>query len=364
MPDSRELKFRKLATDLRTAIRSGVWAGGAKLPTEQELARAHRVSLTTVRRAVDELVAEGLVIRRQGAGTFAVPRTMTVHGGAAMIGVVVPDTALYYPKVLEGVEEVLTAAGARLLLACSRYRPEEEAAALRRMLDSGVDGLLVVPTLLGSADPAALVRRLAALPVPTVLIERGLDDGDDPSEHVRTDHVAGAFAAVRHLASLGHTRLALLSRSGNPTSAPVRRGFAAAVADLRLRAAEPFSVPYDEWNPGVADTQVRRVMAEGATAVVCFGDREAIMVVSAARRAGLAVPGDLAVVSYDDEIAELAEVPLTAVSPPKRHLGRQAAELLLRRLGEPDLPRHQIRLRPGVVVRRSCGAYPRETTDD
>jgi len=57
-----------------------------------------------------------------------------------------------------------------------------------------------------------------------------------------------------------------------------------------------------------------------------------------------------------DDIADLADVPLTAVSPPKYHLGRLAAELLLRRLAEPDLPRHQVRLRPSIVVRDSCGA--------
>lgn len=364
MPDSRELKFRRLATQLRAEIRSGVWASGAKLPTEQELSHTREVSLTTVRRAVDELVEEGLVIRRQGAGTFVAEHTPAVRGGAALVGVVVPDTTLYYPKVLEGIEEALAAAGARLMLACSHYQPAEEEAALKRMLDSGVDGLLVVPTLIGRVDPAAVVDRLTGLPVPVVLIERGLDGADDPSEHVRTDHEAGGYAAVRHLAALGHTRLALLTRSGNPTSAPVGQGFAAAVTDLGLRAAEPFSAPQREWNPRVADEQVRRVIAGGSTAVVCFGDREATLMVSAARRAGLAVPGDLAIVAYDDEIADLAEVPLTAVSPPKRHLGRHAAELLLRRLREPDLPMHRVRLRPGIVVRRSCGASSEEMTSD
>src|SRR5699024_662493 len=58
---------------------------------------------------------------------------------------------------------------------------------------------------------------------------------------------------------------------------------------------------------------------------------------------GLSIPGDLAMVSYDDEGAEFAEIPLTAVSPPKRRLGRLAAEILLHRLKPGGLkPRHQI----------------------
>lgn len=357
----KELKFRRMAGQLRTQIRSGVWAAGAKLPTEQELARIHNVSLTTVRRALEDLAEEGLVVRRQGAGTFVAGQQTAVRGDGAVVGVIVPDTTLYYPQVLKGIEETLAAAGARLMLACAHYNPAEEEAALQRMLGSGVQGLLVVPTLVGSPDPAAVVRDLAALPVPAVLIERGLDGHDDQADHVRTDHRAGGYSAVRHLAALGHTRLALLTRSENPTCGPVVRGFDAAVADLGLSAVTPFSAPKRAWNPQVAEENVRRIADEGATAAVCFGDKEAAFVVSAARRRGLAVPDDLALVAYDDEIADMAEIPLTAVSPPKRTLGRRAAELVLQRMREPDLPVHQIRLRPRVVVRASCGAARRET---
>ncbi|MEU4828421.1 substrate-binding domain-containing protein [Actinomadura sp. NPDC023710] len=357
----RELKFRKMAGQLRAQIRSGAWVAGAKLPTEQELARLHGVSLTTVRRAMEDLAEEGLVVRRQGAGTFVAGQRPAVHGEGSVVGVIVPDTTLYYPKVLKGIEETLASAGARLMLACAHYNPAEEEAALQRMLGSGVHGLLVVPTLIGSPDPAAVVRHLAGLPVPTVLIERGLDGHDDHADHVRTDHRAGGYSAVRHLAALGHTRLALLTRSENPTCEPVSRGFQAAVSDLDLTVVPPFSAPMRAWSPQVAEDNVRRIAGEGATAAVCFGDKEAAFVVSAARRLGLAVPGDLAIVAYDDEIAEMAEIPLTAVSPPKRTLGRRAAELVLQRMREPDLPVHQIRLRPEIVVRRSCGAAQRET---
>ncbi len=95
----------------------------------------------------------------------------------------------------------------------------------------------------------------------------------------------------------------------------------------------------------------------GATAAVCFGDRQAALLASAARRAGLSVPEDLALVRYDDEIAELADIPVTAVAPPKHQLGRTAAQTLLRRLDDPTRPRRRILLRPGITVRQSCGAH-------
>jgi DNA-binding LacI/PurR family transcriptional regulator len=72
------------------------------------------------------------------------------------------------------------------------------------------------------------------------------------------------------------------------------------------------------------------------------------------------VPDDLALVTYDDEVAALAETPLTAVAPPKREVGRGAAELLVERLGMAgDEPRRHVELLPRLRVRASCGAAPR-----
>lgn len=71
----RGMKFRTLASELREQIAAGLWVVGGRLPTEQELARSYRVGINTVRRAVNLLIEEDLVQRRQGSGTFvlAVP---------------------------------------------------------------------------------------------------------------------------------------------------------------------------------------------------------------------------------------------------------------------------------------------------
>src|SRR3954447_16345448 len=104
-PDGRRhrpLKFQALADELRRGILAGTWPLGSRLPTEEQLAGRTGVSLTTVRRALDELVAAGLVNRRQGAGSFVIassepgPRDRRV-------GVLIPDTHFYYPQALRGI---------------------------------------------------------------------------------------------------------------------------------------------------------------------------------------------------------------------------------------------------------------------
>src|SRR5690554_5830605 len=70
----RPSAYRTISNQLRSAVASGLYADGVQLPTEAELAEQHRVSRQTVRRAMQELVSEGVVYRVAGRGTFATPR--------------------------------------------------------------------------------------------------------------------------------------------------------------------------------------------------------------------------------------------------------------------------------------------------
>ncbi|WP_159620372.1 substrate-binding domain-containing protein [Ruania rhizosphaerae] len=355
---ARPLKFQEIADNLRRAILAGTWAVGQRLPTEQQLVHSSGYSLNTVRRALDLLVEEGLAERRQGAGTFVLPRS-SPRTARQTVGVLLPDTSLYYPRVLHGIESTLSAQRASLQLSSYGYDPGKEDACIEHLLSAGADGLLLVPTLAGIDDPQARVEELLRLPVPVVLVERHLAELGvaDRSEHVCSDHAAGAYDALAHLHGLGHTRIALLLRGRSPTGVGVAAGYQRAVTDLDLAGELVLRAEVAQWEAGHAETAIEHIRSWGATAALVFGDREAMFVLRAARRHGLRVPEDLALVSYDDELADVADVPLTAVSPPKHRIGRMAAELLLQRLREgAECPQHQIRIRPRLVVRESCGA--------
>lgn len=355
---SKDLKFQALADELRRGILAGSWAVGTKLPTEQQLADDTGLSLTTVRRAFDELVRQDLVFRRQGAGSFVAERQQERQRARSTVGVLLPDTQLYYPRVLQGIEATLSAAGVSLQLATYSYDPERENTGIDFLIGAGVDGLILVPTLTGIADPQGRVTELMNLDVPVVLLERSLTDlgPGDRTEHVCSDHQGGAYDGVGHLRKLGHQRIGLLTRSNNPTEPAVVAGYRRAAEDMAFEPAV-LSASKEEWESGAAEQLLKQLQDTGVTAALVFGDREATLLEGAARRAGIRIPQDLALVSYDDELADLAEVPLTAVSPAKHRIGKQAAEILLRRLTEGDAcPLHQVRLRPRIVIRDSCGA--------
>ena len=355
---SRELKFQALADELRRGILAGTWAAGAKLPTEAQLAAETGLSLTTVRRAFDELVQAEVVVRRQGSGSFVSERPPVKRRTRLRVGVLLPDTQLYYPRVLQGIEETLSAQDVSLQLATYNYAPEREDPSIDFLIDSGVDGLILVPTLSGIENPQQRVRELAALDLPVVLLERSLMDlgPGDRTEHVCSDHQGGAYDAVQHLIGLGHRRVGLLTRSQTPTEPAIVAGYERSAKDFGFIPVV-YPVSRQDWEAGAAEELLAELRAAKITAALVFGDREATLLEAAARRAGVAIPEDLALVSYDDELADLAEVPLTAVAPAKHRIGRMAAEILLRRLSEgDDCPIHQVRLRPRLVIRESCGA--------
>ncbi|MET7542503.1 substrate-binding domain-containing protein [Streptomyces sp. NPDC005507] len=358
---SRELKFRRLAGELRRSINDGTWPPGSKMPTEAAMAAEMGLSTTTVRRAYEELTGQGLVVRRQGSGTFVTDRVVLRGSRQWVVGVLVPDTALYYPRVLQGMEQVLSEAQARLVLACSHYDPQAEDTAIEQLIEAGVHGLLLVPSLHDVNDPRARALQLQSLPVPVVLVERRLASAGaaDFTEHVCTDHEGGAWDAVRHLHGLGHRRIGLGLRTDGPTAAPIASGYERALADFGLPTVARQEDVMDAWDADRADAAVAAFVEDGVTAVLCFGDREAALLLVAARRAGRRVPEDLSVIAYDNEFADVAEVPMTAVSPPKYRLGQMAGQSLLQRMERGDsLPVHQLHLRPRLIVRRSTTRAP------
>ncbi|GAA4848759.1 substrate-binding domain-containing protein [Luteimicrobium xylanilyticum] len=361
--ERRELKYRRLVGEMRRRILDTTWPPGARLPTLREIAAESGCSLTTVRHAFDELEEAGLIVRRQGSGTY-VDEAPDRQLGRTVVGVLVPDTAAYFPPILQGIEEVLAENGARLVYASSQYDPAVEKEALAGLLAAGIDGLLYTPLIEPSdGDVAKHLARVAEIPVPVVLVERRLSGAGpaDDTYHVCTDHEGGAYDAVRHLYAAGHRRIALaVRRSLGPAAAPIEVGFGRAVSDLHVTGMVD-GAPREAWTPERADLAVQRIVREGCTGVLCFGDREAILLIAAARRAGLRIPEDLAVVSYDNEYADVAEIPLTAVSPRKYQLGRMSAEMLLQRLRSDDVDGpQQVRLRPTLVVRRSSTPAHRE----
>ncbi|MGW1867346.1 substrate-binding domain-containing protein [Streptomyces mauvecolor] len=325
-----------------------------------DFAEELKVSAVTVRRDVEALAERGLVARVHGGALL--PETAPASssspsappGPGLVFGLVVPAADYYYPEVIKGAREAAAARGIRLVLGISQYRPDEERAQVRQLIGHGIDGLLIAP-----CGPAGDQDWLSALGVPFALVERRSGDDAPGAERVVTDHAYGARLAVRHLARSGRERIGLLLRADSPHSALVEEGYEAGLASQGLPAPDAlrFTITAPETDPVRRDTQLDDfVAAVGAgllDAVLVHNDHDAIVLLPRLRARGLSVPGDLAIVAYDDEVAALADIPLTAVAPPKRAVGVAAVDLLALRVGDPARARHHVSILPDLKIRAS-----------
>jgi DNA-binding LacI/PurR family transcriptional regulator len=327
------------------------------------IARAMGVTPVTARRDVSDLAAEGLVERVHGGVRLIDVGSADSSGreAAPAIGMVVPSLDYYWPEVIRGAQDSAHKWGARLVLRGASYQVDDMRRQVEWMMGSGaVDALLAAPPTAG-AGAEELIAWLTTLPVPLVLVERSAVFGPyrQDVESARTDHVAGAELAVRHLHAQGHRRIGLATSASSPTSGQISEGWRQAMTNLSLfPAPETLVAAYNEPEWAVDVDRVLDLCAEHhVTALVVHSDREAVSLVQRAEERGIRVPDDLSVVAYDDEVARFAHPPLTAIQPPKYAVGSAAVHLALERLAQgPDRPVHRIVLSSELRERTSTGA--------
>lgn len=343
------------------------------------------VSAKTIRRDLSVLADRRLLEKIPGGGALPrVTRSADAPGARivgelvptheqASIGIVIPGSNYYFPAVEAGARAVFEGAGVRRGLAVSNYNPDHDEALVRHLLAAGSSGLLLVPNVSLNDDGERQFEWLFELPVPIVLMERTARSAyrDRSLCSVRSDHASGCEAAVRHLVQLGHRGIALVTRDGSQTEERVVAAWRRAVEVAGVDAdSSPLIVSpnanvkptADSWPESeTMDEILDELSCKRATAIIAHGDHVSLALLHYARARGWRVPADLSLITYDDELAEMADPPLTAVAPPKHWVGRTAAQLLLDLVsGEVSRPIQHTKIAPTLVIRESTGP-PRKT---
>ncbi|AIY00463.1 hypothetical protein ART_0864 [Arthrobacter sp. PAMC 25486] len=279
------------------------------------------------------------------------------------IGLVMPSARYYFSTVVSGAESAARDLGARLVLAVSNYSPIEEERQIQRLLASGVDGLIVTFSQDSLANTPTL-GLLASAEIPIVVAERPIDDVQDDLqlESVRSDHQRGAEIATNHLLGLGHHRIALCARRNSPTTVGVRKGYRVALERAGLEWSEDmvhsFGAKHEEPEElrEEIDAMLDSILISEFTAVLLLNDQDALTFVDSCQARNIRIPQDLAIVAYDDEVASMGAVPLSAIAPPKYDVGYQAVQMCLDRIDAPTgktTALRQVSLSPTLVIRES-----------
>ncbi len=327
--------------------------------TMTEVARRAGVSVTTVSHVVNGTRPVGeatraavlAAIRETGvapgvlARSEARVRTDTI--GLAISAISNP----YFAEVVQGIEAEAARNDLTLLLTDTHEDPERELRSARAFSRRRVDGVI----LAASPDARAALAHLDAQGVPVVLLDRMVSEAHD---QVGPENVEATVTLVRHLADLGHRRIGLVTGlAGLATTAERQHGYELALRRSRL-PLDPALVRDGGSDAEPARVAVHELLAlrDPPTGLVVGNNHMTIGAVRALQEAGLAVPGDVALVAFDDfEWADLFSPRLTTMAQPGRELGAEAVRLLLSRLRDPGQAPRAVRFAPRFMHRDSCG---------
>lgn len=337
--------YKKIYDDIFFKIKNGEYPVGSLLPREEELCEIYGVSRITIRHALEILSREGFISRTKKKGTLVLPTIENhindgdVAGGERSIAFVFSFFDNYGKKVLDGLSAIR---GKSDYFVCydSQSSVTIERGILRRLLQDGISGLVIMPV--HQTKNFDLLSEFALRKIPIVFFDRSVVGINAPC--IRSDNYSGAQAMTEYLIRNGHTRIAYFRFHESMIVTARRRfeGVAQALIKNGLRLHEDlvFIAPDEppptdalEPHPEIEDRTARLALKQfftsehPPTAVVCLNDLSACSIYRSAKALGISVPENLAVTGFDNtDIAR--DYNITTVSQDFGEIARRAIDII------------------------------------
>jgi GntR family transcriptional regulator of arabinose operon len=351
-------------------LKQNKWRANDHLPTEAELSDQFGV-----KKALAELVEEGLIYRIQGKGSFIshdignssdfASSTRSVSKPFNPVLFLVPSFQNpLVAQILSGAEAELSAQGFHLLCRSSNNDKETESSIIQECIRAGVKGIIIFP-----ADGAMYSEEILRLTInrfPIVVIDRYLMGID--TNCVCSDNAQGAFEAAEHLIGLGHRNLAFVTVYNKETSSLEDRriGFERALIKhgLTVDPSKYLCKFLDEHHStagGKATDEsklayVRSYLQQhpDITAAVAATSWSGVLVMQAAEQLGIRIPEQLSLIHFDDyPFSNFLRVPPSCIVQQEENIGAEAGKLLMSVIADPLQDRKQIMLPTKMLIRHS-----------
>jgi DNA-binding LacI/PurR family transcriptional regulator len=356
-------KYRRVYDDLLTAITTGVYRPGERLPSEAELGEHYKTSRITVAKAVSELQAQRLVSRRAGSGTHVLAPSLSK---GHVFGLLIPDlgrTEIFEP-ICHGMMQSPLSNAHSLLWGHSMgeaAQQEKEAEYLcHKYVAQKVSGVFFAPLEFTPTKDLVNKRIVSALDqagIPVVLLDRCYAPYPMRSkcDLVGIDNHRAGYQITQHLLKQGAKRVAFVAKPHSASTVIARiAGYREAMGAFGLSLREDLVRRVDPDDP----VFLRKLLDAKINGLVCANDFIAARIMAGLFAKGVKVPEEIRIVGIDDvKYAALLPIPLTTQHQNCADIGAMALATMLQRLEKPSLPARDVLLQTHTVVRRSCGAY-------
>jgi len=366
----KTIKSDAIYDDLKYRIYSGEFNGTTRLPSETELSAFYACSRPTLRKALEVLVADGLVVQRQGAGSFLTEMGISISQATeipsiktSLFGIVFPGLGVNYvfDIICNEVTRILAQSNCSLVwggtvMPNSPTLMDEVRKICAKYVELQVDGVFFSPieySPLSTSVNEYILDTFSQAQIPVVLIDSDVVEFPKQSHHdlVSLDHVQASYVITKHMIEQNIRQIHFLSPPMSAKTIKLRQiGFREALFDCGLAVDSQIFHQADPRDP----IAVRSIVSSGAQGILCSNDGTAITLLDTLRRLEVAVPRDLVVAGFDN-LSYLSQIrtPLTSISQPTELISQEAVRLMLARVKHPHRPFRTVRFPGTLIVRRS-----------
>ncbi|WP_438347555.1 GntR family transcriptional regulator [Paenibacillus sp. FA6] len=368
--------YKEIEQYIMAQIRSNNWTTNTKIPSENELAAQFHVSRITVKNALTNLVESGVIFRQQGKGSFVSPNHHIAldslyqkqnNGQQRVIGFLMPRLDnRFTANVLSGIEDELSNANYHLIFSKTNDSQTHEILKIKKMLEYGVDGLIIYPVEGEHYNNEILSLTLSKFPI--VLVDRFLKGIDTSS--VSSDNYNASIEAVDHLYELGHRHIALFSSKAEGTSSIEDRisGYEQGLENNKIlinRSLQVSNMPF-----GMTDEQIYSIVSNfldgnpEVTAIIAC--TMGVDIIRAVLKTGRHIPKNLSIIIFDDiPAANYSFLAPTVIAQQEVEIGREAAKHIIEQIqhieqGEQICRR--IQLPTTIIARDTTDIAPQSNT--
>lgn len=349
-------------------ILDGTFAPHQKINSESELMEKFSVSRHTVRQAIGDLVNQGWLYSKQGSGTFCEDKSKQQLAGSKMKNIAIITTYIsdyIFSSIIRGAESYLSKNGYNVSLFNTNNDHDNEKEFLERILMLHPDGIIIEPTKSAIANPNLnLYLNLEKLKIPYIMINAYYDELEPLS--IIIDDEMGGYIQTQHLIELGHRNIIGFFKTDDLQGTRRMKGYLKAFREYNIQINPQFIVTFDTSNRKTKPveklysllSQVNNVDGK-PTAIVCYNDELAILLLDVLREKNIMVPDDISIIGYDDSfLSEASEVKLTTIEHPKIKMGEDAAKMIMESIAkinenQQDRKLESIIYKPKLILRSS-----------
>ena len=344
-----EASYKKIAKFIIDEISKGNYKAGDRIPSENKLATLFGVSRMTARKAIDNLVYDGIVVRIAGLGTYVAEGAKYLHNDKFRVGIIMDDLSDTRGISLSSslTRTFLEFSIHPIILEMNEYTVDAVERNIKKLLTYGVDGLILAPRAVLSKSK--LFTRLVSDSFPIVFIDRRLEGFPVPV--VESNNYQGAFCLGKHLKEEHDVKSILFLSEEDLIISSVRERFEG------IRDGIGEDIDFLQFSdPEYAFLElVKAIRAKKYDTIAFCHDILAAAGISFFYRYNIKVPEDIKVTGFDDrKVAEFFYPPITTVRQNFDKMASTAALFLIKLLKGDKVPQKE-KIPVKLIVRESCG---------